>query len=131
MRRRIGAGAHSVQLSLAIGRAMFGAVTILAPTKPMEILGVPPRVAASPPARFLAGYFGTRELALTLALLRARNNRRALRTALDLGLAADIGDALIAARSVARREGINPGAPLMLFSSLCGATAAFAARQSL
>jgi len=113
---------------LALARAAYGVGTVFAPRGFLPLLGFHER-ELTPATRLWAGLFGVRELVLPAMLVSRRRDAGALRLALGMAAAADLGDALVASRALVLGEGRSRAAAGLLASALAGtAVAALAFR---
>lgn len=108
--------------ALALGRFVLGLAPIVAPAQASRLLGFPAE-HDNPTARLMARLFGVRDIGLGAIVLADLGDPAALRRALWLNLAMDLGDALMIAVPLARRQGIDRAAALSLGFALGGAAA--------
>jgi hypothetical protein len=117
-RARIDPLARQAAIAIAAGRLALGAGALLTPGAALKALGFT-RVDGTSLA--LTRLAGTRDIALALLTLAARDDRRALRTATAVSAAVDAGDAIslgLAGRDPAARQagivGVASGAAAAL-----------------
>jgi hypothetical protein len=103
---------------LALGRIGFGLALMAAPSA--TAIGYLGRESSRPSVRLLSRLFGARDVAVGTFLLLARDDKRALRQALAIGVACDAWDAV----AVTSTPGGVPrwSKPLMLGVALSWAT---------
>ena len=109
-------------VALAVGRFALGLAPIVAARASSRLLGFP-EAHDNPTARLMARLFGVRDIGLGAIVLVNLADADALRRALWLNLAMDLGDALMIAIPLLRRQGIDRAASLSLVFALGGATA--------
>ncbi|MDC0673237.1 DUF4267 domain-containing protein [Nannocystis radixulma] len=107
---------------LALGRFAIGLAPIVAPVHASRLLGFPSE-HDNPTSRLMARLFGVRDIGLGAIVLADLADPAALRRALWLNLAMDLGDALMIAIPLVRRQGIVRAAALSLAFALGGAAA--------
>jgi len=103
-RARIDPLARQAAIAIAAGRLALGAGALLTPGAALKALGFKKFEGTS---LALTRLVGTRDVAVALLTLAARNNLRALRTATAVSAAVDAGDALslgLAGRDPAARH---------------------------
>jgi hypothetical protein len=113
---------HTFLSALAIGRFILGLAPIVASAQASRLLGFPAE-HDNPTARLMARLFGVRDIGLGAIVLANLGDPDALRRALWLNLAMDLGDALMIAIPLVRRQGIDRAAALSLGFALGGAAA--------
>lgn len=113
---------HTFVIALALGRFILGLAPIVAPAQASRLLGFPAE-HDNPTARLMARLFGVRDIGLGAIVLANFGDPDALRRALWLNLAMDLGDTLMIAIPLARRQGIDRAAALSLGFALGGAAA--------
>lgn len=114
---------HAVWLGLA--RASFGAPAAADPERTVRMLGAR-RSAQTSPVRFLAGFFGVRELLLGAFLLAARRDFARLRPAVAFGALADLGDTALLQRDAVSRRQLELRAALLVTTAALGSAASIA-----
>ena len=112
----------SFLIALALGRFVLGLAPIVAPAQASRLLGFP-QAHDNPTARLMGRLFGVRDIGLGAIVLASFGDPAALRRARWLNLAMDLGDALMIAIPLARRQGIDRAAALSLGFALGGAAA--------
>lgn len=113
---------HTFLIALALGRFVLGLAPIVAPAQASRLLGFPAE-HDNPTARLMARLFGVRDIGLGAIVLANLGDPDALRRALWLNLAMDLGDALMITIPLARRQGIDRAAALSLGFALGGGAA--------
>jgi hypothetical protein len=116
------AGVTHYLYALAVMRCLIGLAPIVAATTSSRLLGFP-AAHDNPTARLMARLFGVRDVGLGAFVVVALGDAPALRHALWINLFMDLGDAVMIAVPLARRQGIDRAAALSLAFALGGATA--------
>lgn len=111
-------------LALASARATFGLPALAAPDACLRLLSRSRRAPGA--ARFFAGFFGVREVALGVLMAVLRGKPGQLRPIVALGALADMGDSAFLVRHLARRQGVDPTAAMLLTSGIAGSVASLA-----
>ncbi len=109
-------------VALAVGRFAIGLAPIVAARASSRLLGFP-EAHDNATARLMARLFGVRDIGLGAIVLVNLGDADALRRALWLNLAMDLGDALMITIPLLRRQGIDRAATLSLVFALGGAIA--------
>jgi hypothetical protein len=114
---------HALWLGLA--RASFGAPAALDPERTVRMLGARRSTHASP-ARFVAGFFGVRELLLGVFMVAGRRDARRLRPVVAFAALADLGDTVLLLRDAVARKRLEARAAMFLTSAALGSAASIA-----
>jgi hypothetical protein len=106
----------------AAGRVVLGLAPILAARRASALLGFPPE-HDNPTTRLMARLFGVRDIGLGVLVVGALHGHASLSFAFLFNAAHDLGDAIMIAVPLARRQGIDRAAALSLgFAVLGGAS---------
>ena len=116
------AGVTVYLYALAVMRSLIGLAPIVAATTSSRMLGFP-AAHDNPTARLMGRLFGVRDIGLGAFVVVALGDAPALRHALWINLFMDLGDAVMIAVPLVRRQGIDRAAGLSLTFALGGATA--------
>lgn len=115
-------------IALCVARVIIGLAPIVAARASSRLLGFPD-AHDNATARLMGRLFGVRDIGLGAIVVMNLGDPVALRKALWLNLAMDLGDALMIAIPLVRRQGIDRAARLSLMFALGGATAWIVALQ--
>lgn len=115
-------------IALSVARVILGLAPIVAARPSSRLLGFPD-AHDNATARLMGRLFGVRDIGLGAIVVMNLGDPLALRKALWLNLAMDLGDALMIAIPLVRRQGIDRAARLSLMFALGGATAWIVALQ--
>lgn len=113
---------HVYLLALCVGRVILGLAPIVAARAASRLTGFP-EAHDNPTARLMARLFGVRDIGLGAIVAVNLGDPPALRRALWLNLAMDLGDACMIAIPLIRRQGIDRAARISLACALGGAVA--------
>lgn len=115
-------------VALSVGRFLLGAAPIVAARASSRLLRFP-EAHDNATTRLMARLFGVRDIGLGAIVVASLGDPVALRKTLWLNLAMDLGDAVMIAIPLVRRQGIDHPARLSLGFALGGATAWVVALQ--
>lgn len=101
-------------------RAAFGVATLVAPGPASRLFGFP-KAHNNGSARFMARLFGVRELAMAALVVTALDDTERLGHACAISAAVDVGDAVVAAGTWRRGEGLRMASALTMLAGTAGA----------